>query len=43
LDGVALFCVDLQECWDNFKDHFKVISAAGGLVLNKKKRIPVYF
>jgi len=43
LDGVALFCVDLQECWDNFKDHFKVISAAGGLVLNKKKEFLFIF
>ncbi len=35
--GVLLYCNDLQKCWEEFKNHFKLISAAGGLVLNKNK------
>ena len=35
--GVVLFCMDLQNSWENFKSHFKVIIAAGGLVINQKK------
>ena len=36
LDGVILFCKDLPSCWLSFLCHFKVIKAAGGLVLNQK-------
>ncbi len=34
IDGVILICINLQESWENFKNHFKVVVAAGGLVLN---------
>lgn len=37
VQGVVLFCMDLQNSWENFKGHFKVIIAAGGLVINQKK------
>ena len=31
-----MLCADLQEAWGDFKSHFKVISASGGLVINKQ-------
>ena len=34
--GIILLCADLQEAWGDFKSHFKVISASGGLVINKQ-------
>ena len=34
--GIILLCTDLQEAWRDFKSHFKVISASGGLVINKQ-------
>ncbi|MAC87373.1 MAG: NUDIX hydrolase [Gammaproteobacteria bacterium] len=34
--GIILLCADLQEAWRDFKSHFKVISASGGLVINKQ-------
>ena len=37
--GVYLYCNNLEKDWDNFKKEFKVISAAGGLVLNDKNEI----
>ncbi len=37
IKGIVLFCMNLQESWNNFKSHFKVTSAAGGLVMNEKK------
>ena len=37
LEGVVLYCEELQKSWKDFKTHFKVITAAGGLVLNEKK------
>ena len=37
--GVNLFCGNLERDWETFKKHFKVVSAAGGLVLNPKKEI----
>tara|TARA_R110001632_G_scaffold10505_7_gene38833 strand:+ start:1705 stop:2304 length:600 start_codon:yes stop_codon:yes gene_type:complete len=37
INGVVLFCIHIEECWKQFKGHFKVISAAGGLVLNNNK------
>ena len=33
---IILLCTDLQEAWRDFKSHFKVISASGGLVINKQ-------
>lgn len=35
--GVILFCRDLQQCWKRFQTHFKVVNAAGGLVVNEKE------
>ena len=37
--GVNLFCANLEKDWTTFKNHFKVVSAAGGLVLNPNKEI----
>lgn len=37
IKGMILFCTNLQESWNNFKSHFKVITAAGGLVMNEEK------
>ena len=37
LTGVILFCRNLSECWNRFQSHFKVVRAAGGLVVNDKK------
>ena len=37
--GINLFCANLEKDWEAFKKHFKVVSAAGGLVLNTKKEI----
>ena len=37
--GVNLFCANLEKDWKTFKKHFRVVSAAGGLVLNPKKEI----
>lgn len=37
LKGVVLYCMELEECWKHFKENFKVIVAAGGLVLNDQK------
>ena len=36
ISGIILRCADLQEAWGDFKSHFKVISASGGLVINKQ-------
>ena len=38
-NGVYLYCNNLEKEWNDFKEEFKVISAAGGLVLNTKKSI----
>lgn len=35
LNGVILFSKDLKRDWNEFVSHFKLIKAAGGLVLNK--------
>jgi 8-oxo-dGTP pyrophosphatase MutT (NUDIX family) len=32
--GVNLFCADLQRDWESFQQHFKVVVAGGGLVVN---------
>tara|TARA_R110002073_G_scaffold53840_4_gene138880 strand:- start:86068 stop:86664 length:597 start_codon:yes stop_codon:yes gene_type:complete len=37
INGVILFCKEINKCWASFLTHFKVITAAGGLVLNQKK------
>ena len=37
--GIKIFCLDLESSKDEFLKKFKVISAAGGLVLNTKKEI----
>ena len=37
IQGVILFCRNLSECWNRFKGHFKVVPAAGGLVINEQK------
>jgi 8-oxo-dGTP pyrophosphatase MutT (NUDIX family) len=37
--GVNLFCANLESDWEVFKNHFKVVSAAGGLVLNPNKEM----
>jgi len=37
--GVNLFCANLEKDWKTFKKNFKVVSAGGGLVLNKNKEI----
>ena len=41
--GIILLCADLQEAWGNFKNHFKVISASGGLVLNEQREFLFIF
>lgn len=35
LAGAYLYTLDLKDSWNDFKTHFKVIIAGGGLVLNK--------
>lgn len=37
--GINLFCANLERDWKTFKKHFKVVSAAGGLVLNPNREI----
>ena len=39
LKGITLYSSDLETDWTTFKKNLKVISAAGGLVLNDKKEI----
>lgn len=34
IKGVLLYCPNLQKSWSDFQNHFKIIRAAGGLVLN---------
>ena len=36
-------CDDLDECWKDFKRNFKLISAAGGLVLNSHQEFLFIF
>ena len=36
IKGIVLLCSDLQLAWEDFKSNFKVISASGGLVINKQ-------
>jgi len=37
--GANIFCENLEQDWKQFLTHFKVITAAGGLVLNPKSEI----
>ncbi|CAM1360512.1 NUDIX domain-containing protein [Tenacibaculum sediminilitoris] len=39
LNGLYLYCNNLTEDWLSFKVKFKVIIAAGGLVLNKREEV----
>ena len=41
--GIVLLCDDLDECWKDFKSNFKLISAAGGLVLNSHQEFLFIF
>ncbi|MFY0630160.1 MAG: NUDIX domain-containing protein [Flavobacteriaceae bacterium] len=43
LKGVVLYSEDLQQSWNDFKTHFNVITAAGGLVLNQAKEFLFIF
>jgi ADP-ribose pyrophosphatase YjhB (NUDIX family) len=43
LNGVTLYALDLEKCWADFKTHFKLVRAAGGLVLNPKKEVLFIF
>ena len=36
-DGIVLLSNDLDKLWTDFKDIFKIIEAAGGVVFNEKK------
>lgn len=37
--GINLFCSNIENDWISFKKHFKVVHAAGGLVVNPSKEI----
>ena len=37
--GAIFFCDNLENDWNSFKAHFKVIKAGGGLVLNPQKEM----
>ncbi|MFY0603508.1 MAG: NUDIX hydrolase [Flavobacteriaceae bacterium] len=43
LSGVYLYSIDIEKSWLDFKTHFKVITAAGGLVKNPKNEILLIF
>ena len=43
IKGINLYHADLATGWRIFKDNFKVVSAAGGLVTNSKKEILLIF
>ena len=43
IGGMVLFCENLKESWDDFKSNFKVIPAAGGLVLNDENEFLFIF
>ena len=40
--GIVLISDNLKKDWANFTQNFEVIVAAGGLVLNKKKRFYLF-
>lgn len=39
IDGIHIYSVDLENDWSSFLQHLKVVSAAGGLVLNDQKEV----
>ena len=43
LKGIVLYSENLQESWEDFKTHFKVITAAGGLVVNQNNEFLFIF
>ena len=43
IGGMVLFCKNLEESWDDFKSNFKVVPAAGGLVLNEENEFLFIF
>jgi ADP-ribose pyrophosphatase YjhB (NUDIX family) len=43
LDGVVLFCKNLADDWATFQRHFKVVAAAGGLVVNETQDVLFIF
>ncbi len=43
MKGIVIYCMDLESSWESFKEHFKVIVAAGGLVLNEAKEFLFIF
>lgn len=34
IQSVKVLCYDVEECWEQFKSQYKLIEAAGGIVLN---------
>lgn len=43
IDGINLYSSDLESDWNHFLKNFKVVKAAGGLVLNSKNEILFIF
>ncbi|NCT09980.1 MAG: NUDIX domain-containing protein [Flavobacteriia bacterium] len=43
IDGINLYSTDLKNDWNYFLENFKVVKAAGGLVLNPKNEILFIF
>lgn len=43
LEGAYLYTLDIDSSWEDFKTHFKVIVAGGGLVLNDKNEVLFIF
>lgn len=41
--GAYLYALDIEKCWKDFRTHFKVVVAGGGLVLNAKKEVLFIF
>lgn len=39
IDGINLYSTDLENDWNSFLENFKVVKAAGGLVLNPNNEI----
>ena len=39
LDGICLYCSNLEDCWKKFKSEFKIQKAAGGKVLNANNEV----
>jgi ADP-ribose pyrophosphatase YjhB (NUDIX family) len=43
LDGAVLFCENLAASWSDFQHHFKIVEAAGGLVINNEQEVLFIF